>query len=289
MAPVRRVRGQLVVRMFGSDVLEGVTPSRASASSTALVAVAPSVVKRSSLREMHDAQAVTGWEIIGVDRLRPRRGRSIRRRTPRSRTGACSRSGPVSASGLTSMHVEVVAAPHATAGRAARVAADHRRAAIAVGVSIWALPVLRPGAGPVRPSTSPSSVATVRRRRLARLEQESDPAAVRRLDDPLRDRGTDRRTRQRPPDRSAIIAASQDLLLLAWGVAIANVCRTPEALGRDPQGLGLERDARGVDRDRRRRDGHRRPLGAGDRRWARVAGLRQPESGRCVLRRVRSS
>ncbi len=84
-APARRVRGQLVVRVFGSDVLEGVTPSRASASSTALVAVAPSVVKRSSLREMHDAQAVTGWDIVGVIVYGHAESRSVRRLTLRER------------------------------------------------------------------------------------------------------------------------------------------------------------------------------------------------------------
>jgi hypothetical protein len=63
----RRGRGQFVVRGFGVDVLDSPNTSRSSVPPpAALVAVAPSVVKRSHVREIHDAQAVTGWELLGV-------------------------------------------------------------------------------------------------------------------------------------------------------------------------------------------------------------------------------
>lgn len=63
----RRGRGQLVVRSFGADVTGPVNLSRTAVpAASALVAVAPSVVKRSFVREIRDAHAVTGWEILGV-------------------------------------------------------------------------------------------------------------------------------------------------------------------------------------------------------------------------------
>jgi capsular polysaccharide biosynthesis protein len=62
----RRGRGQFVVRGFGVDVMGPSNSSRTPVPAAALVAVAPSVVKRSFVREIHDAQAVTGWELLGV-------------------------------------------------------------------------------------------------------------------------------------------------------------------------------------------------------------------------------
>lgn len=82
----RRGRGQFVVRGFGVDVVGPADTSRASTpAAAALVAVSPSVVKRSFVREIHDAQAVTGWELLGVlayDRADRRSGRA---RKPRKR------------------------------------------------------------------------------------------------------------------------------------------------------------------------------------------------------------
>jgi capsular polysaccharide biosynthesis protein len=62
----RRGRGQFVVRGFGVDVMGSPTSRTPVPAAAALVAVAPSVVKRSFVREIHDAQAVTGWELLGV-------------------------------------------------------------------------------------------------------------------------------------------------------------------------------------------------------------------------------
>jgi capsular polysaccharide biosynthesis protein len=82
----RRGRGQFVVRGFGVDV---VVPANASRTSTAtvaaLVAVSPSVVKRSFVREIHDAQAVTGWELLGVLAYDRADRRAMRARKPRTR------------------------------------------------------------------------------------------------------------------------------------------------------------------------------------------------------------
>jgi capsular polysaccharide biosynthesis protein len=63
----RRARGQLAVRSFGADVAVPVNLSRPqSPTASAIVAVAPSVVKRSFVRAIQDAHAVTGWDVLGV-------------------------------------------------------------------------------------------------------------------------------------------------------------------------------------------------------------------------------
>jgi capsular polysaccharide biosynthesis protein len=79
----RRGRGQFVVRGFGVDVMGSPTSRTQLPAAAALVAVAPSVVKRSFVREIHDAQAVTGWDLLGVltyDRADRRSGRVRRLR-----------------------------------------------------------------------------------------------------------------------------------------------------------------------------------------------------------------
>jgi capsular polysaccharide biosynthesis protein len=81
----KRGRGQLLVRTFGADVAVPTSPSRSQApAATALVAVAPSMVKRSFVRDIHDAHAVTGWEILGVLVYDRADGRSLRHRKPRA-------------------------------------------------------------------------------------------------------------------------------------------------------------------------------------------------------------
>jgi hypothetical protein len=82
----RRGRGQFVVRGFGVDVVGPANASRTStAAAAALVAVSPSVVKRSFVREIHDAQAVTGWELLGVLAYDRADRRATRARKPRTR------------------------------------------------------------------------------------------------------------------------------------------------------------------------------------------------------------
>lgn len=82
----KRTRGQLVAHTFGLDAMDLPTSSRMPASATTvLVAVAPSVLKRSRLREVFDIRAVTAWEIIGVVVYEQAEKRSILRRRPRSR------------------------------------------------------------------------------------------------------------------------------------------------------------------------------------------------------------
>lgn len=127
------------------------------------------------------------------------------------------------------MSAGLVAAPPAIARRDAADLAAHRWAAAAIGVSIWLLPVLRPGLGPVRPADFVILGATA--------------LAVLWL-------GWSRVPIQMPFVASmilfgiaglvaalasghatvGIIAVVQDLVLLAWCLAIANVCRTPETL-----------------------------------------------------------
>ena len=81
----RRGRGQLMVRNFGADVMGPGSQSRTQGlGATAIVAVAPSVVKRSFVREIHDAHAVSGWEILGVLVYDHAGRRSVRRRKQRA-------------------------------------------------------------------------------------------------------------------------------------------------------------------------------------------------------------
>lgn len=81
----RRGRGQFVVRGFGVEVV-GPANTRASTPAAAvLVAVSPSVIKRSFVREIHDAQAVTGWELLGVLAYDRADRRSSRARKSRAR------------------------------------------------------------------------------------------------------------------------------------------------------------------------------------------------------------
>jgi hypothetical protein len=81
----RRGRGQLVVRSFGADVTGPANLSRTAVpAASALVAVAPSVVKRSFVREIRDAHAVTGWEVLGVLVYDHAGRRAVRRRKQRA-------------------------------------------------------------------------------------------------------------------------------------------------------------------------------------------------------------
>ena len=82
----RRGRGQFVVRGFGVDVVGPADTSRTPMpAAAALVAVSPSVIKRSFVREIHDAQAVTGWELLGVLAYDRADRRSRLARKPRAR------------------------------------------------------------------------------------------------------------------------------------------------------------------------------------------------------------
>jgi hypothetical protein len=127
------------------------------------------------------------------------------------------------------MAVAAFAPPFAPARLEARARREHRLAALALGASIWLLPVLRPGMGPVRP---------------ADLAIVGSTAVV------IFWLGWSRAPIQLPFVGSmtlfgiaglvaaslsghptiGVIAVVQDLVLLAWCVAIANVCRTPETL-----------------------------------------------------------
>ncbi|MGZ8580360.1 MAG: O-antigen ligase family protein [Actinomycetota bacterium] len=128
------------------------------------------------------------------------------------------------------MHVEVVAAPHAMAGPDARTVIDQRWAARVIGASIWLLPVLRPGLGPVRPADLAIVGATclvifwlgwsrnpIRMPFVVSMTLFGIAGLIAAL--------------ASGHPTVGVIAVSQDLVLLGWGVAIANVCRTPDALG----------------------------------------------------------
>jgi len=85
----RRARGQLAVRSFGADVAVPVNLSRPQApTASAIVAVAPSVVKRSFVRTIQDAHAVTGWDVLGVIVYERADRRSVHRRYRASRAPA---------------------------------------------------------------------------------------------------------------------------------------------------------------------------------------------------------
>lgn len=127
------------------------------------------------------------------------------------------------------MTPELVAAPPMTAGRETAALAAHRWAAMAVGVSIWLVPVLQPGLGPVRPADFAIVGATavvflwlgwsqvpLQMPFVASMTLFCIAGLVAAL------------ASHHPT--VGVIAVVQDLVLLAWGLAIANVCRTPETL-----------------------------------------------------------
>ena len=89
--PVVGANGRLAVNRFGIDPAgssrsNGSTPGAQSA----LVAVLPSTIKRSDLRELIDLQEVTSWPLVGVvtydrlSRVRPGRGQARKSRPSRS-------------------------------------------------------------------------------------------------------------------------------------------------------------------------------------------------------------
>jgi capsular polysaccharide biosynthesis protein len=65
--PALSANGRLTVRRFGADLA---LPTRSNGANAdveiALVAVMPSTIKRSALRELDDLQALTSWPLVGV-------------------------------------------------------------------------------------------------------------------------------------------------------------------------------------------------------------------------------
>lgn len=127
------------------------------------------------------------------------------------------------------MNAELVAAPPLIARRETAALAANRWAAMAIAVSIWLVPVLKPGLGPVRPADLAIVGATavvvlwlgwsqvsIRAPFAASMTLFGIAGLVAALASGHPTVGT--------------IAVVQDLVLLAWGLAIANVCRTPETL-----------------------------------------------------------
>ncbi|HET9312188.1 MAG TPA: O-antigen ligase family protein [Actinomycetota bacterium] len=127
------------------------------------------------------------------------------------------------------MAVEAAAAPLATARLEARSREDHRWAAMALGASIWLLPVLRPGLGTVRPADLAivgSTAVVVLWLGWSRVPLRMPFAASMTLF------GIAGLVAASVSGHATIgiVAVVQDLVLLAWCLAIANVCRTPETL-----------------------------------------------------------
>jgi O-antigen ligase len=127
------------------------------------------------------------------------------------------------------MAVEVLAAPFAPARLEARAHREHRFAALALGASIWLLPVLRPGMGPVRPADLAivgSTAVVIFWLGWSRVPIRLPFVASMTL---FGIAGLVAASLSGHPT-VGVIAVVQDLVLLAWCLAIANVCRTPETL-----------------------------------------------------------
>jgi O-antigen ligase len=128
------------------------------------------------------------------------------------------------------MSSQVVPAILATARRERASIAEHRWAATAIGVSVWLVPVLRPGLGPVRPADFAivgASAVVFLWLGWSRVPVRAPFAASTTL---LCIAGL---TAALASGHAVvgIVAVTQDLVLLGWCLAIANVCRTPETLG----------------------------------------------------------
>ena len=127
------------------------------------------------------------------------------------------------------MSAELVAAPPTISTRETAALTAHRWATLALAGSIWLVPVLRPGLGPVRPADFAIVGATaavvlwlgwsqvpLRMPFVASMTLFCIAGLVAALVSGHPGVG--------------IIAVVQDLVLLAWCLAIVNVCRTPESL-----------------------------------------------------------
>ena len=127
------------------------------------------------------------------------------------------------------MAAEAAAAPLASARHEARSRDEHRWVAMGLGASIWLLPVLRPGLGPVRPA----DLAIVGATAVAILWLGWSRVPIRMpFAASMMLFGVAGLVAASVSGHATIgtIAVVQDLLLLAWCLAIANVCRTPETL-----------------------------------------------------------